>query len=98
LERAKIGLLAVIALALCARLGMDLVPEARADPGRIECNAFYVEDISAQRNVRNATAWALAHASQVRDWLLQHPGDPVYRATMRHGDSLVGWIEVICVR
>lgn len=96
-ERVKIGLLAVIALALSLQVLGDWVPEARAQSADIVCNAWYKEMIGGLKTEEKVLAMSVDYANSVRDWMLQHPGDPVFRTTLVQGAGLA-YIDIMCVR
>jgi hypothetical protein len=96
-ERTKVALLAVIAAALCSIVARDWMPEAHAQSADIACNAWYKEMIGGLKGEEKVLAMSMEYAGSVRDWLLQHPGDPVFRTTLVQGQGLA-YIDIMCVR
>jgi hypothetical protein len=99
-ERLKVVLLAVIAGALCVQVGGGLVPVAHAEGGDIVCNAWHKENVVAamgEKGKGKAVEAAMEHANSVRAWMLEHPGDPVFRTTVVQNAG-AAFVDILCVR
>ncbi|MBA2321850.1 MAG: hypothetical protein H0V89_11940 [Deltaproteobacteria bacterium] len=97
MERVKVALHVVIALALSAQVFQSAVPEARAQsPGPITCKAWYQEMIGALKGPEKALVTADAYAAEVNAWMTQNPGDPIFRTTLVQGGG--AYVDILCVR
>ena len=96
MERMKIALLAVIAAALCLLVARDFVPVAHADSGTVECNAWIADEIAGVKDAK-VLERSMAYVEPIREWLQQHPGQPVFRTTLVHNTNSM-YIDIMCVR
>ena len=100
MERVKVMLLAVIAVALCAQVLGDWMPVAHAQSRDVVCNAWYQEVLvtgTGEKGQAKALEQSMDHVGPIRAWLLEHPGDPVFRTTVSRAGG-TAFVDIMCVR
>jgi hypothetical protein len=93
MERIKVASLVMIALSLAMLVVERWMPEAHAEQGRIICNSWLVDPREFGRD--NIVLRGQQNVAPIRDWLLQTPGEPVFRASHFVDNR---YVETICVR
>jgi hypothetical protein len=99
MERMKLVVLVVIAIALVKLAFGGWVGEAHAEAGAITCEAFYADQIGNMRQEKSLEA-SKVYMGTVQAWLASHPGDPVFRTTLVNqiGANAFGYIDIVCLR
>ncbi len=100
MERVKVALLAVIAVALVVPQLSSLIPTAEAQSGgEVTCYPVRVNAVLGNKP-EEAMAKAAPNAAALQEILRQHPGEVVLHTThtQTSSTSLYGYIETVCIR
>jgi hypothetical protein len=97
MERAKLVVLVVIAVALVKLAFGGWVAEASADAGSVTCEVLYSGQINHLAISKQAEA-VRTHTGKVEGWLEAHPGAPVFRSTVPGVAEPGSFYDIVCVR
>ena len=97
MERVKVALLAIIAVALVAPQLTSLIPTAQAESGgEVTCYAVPQANIVAVKPEKGVEE-AATNLGALQAFLRAHPGEIVYRSIQPRPNG-AGHLETICIR